>query len=104
MFREIMGLPVHALVVHAAVVFVPLQAAFAIAYGVLPRFRDKVRWVAVALLVAAPAAAWVAEESGEEFEQVLKAKNYSAEILSRVAEHGEYAETLTVVTFLLAVA
>ena len=36
---EINGLPVHALVVHAAVVFGPLAALTAVAYAAVPRWR-----------------------------------------------------------------
>ena len=49
---EINGLPLHPLVVHAAVVFGPLAALGALAYVLLPGWRDRLRWpmVVVALL------------------------------------------------------
>jgi hypothetical protein len=49
---EINGLPLHPLVVHAAVVFGPLAALAALAYVVLPARRDRLRWpmLAMALL------------------------------------------------------
>ncbi len=59
MFDQINGLPVHALVVHAAVVFVPLLVLGAIAYAVVPRWRPRVGWAVVLLAIAAPAAVFV---------------------------------------------
>ena len=41
---EINGLPLHVLALHAAVVFGPLAALVAIAYAVLPSWRDRLRW------------------------------------------------------------
>ena len=41
---EINGLPLHALVVHAAVVFGPLAALAGVLYVALPTWRDKLRW------------------------------------------------------------
>ena len=46
---EINGLPLHPLVVHAAVVFGPLAALAALAYVVLPAWRDRLRWPMVVL-------------------------------------------------------
>ena len=42
---EINGLPLHVLIVHAAVVFGPLAALSALAYVGLPSWRDRLRWV-----------------------------------------------------------
>ncbi|MFI6760351.1 DUF2231 domain-containing protein [Micromonospora sp. NPDC050417] len=94
MFREIMGLPVHPLVVHAAVVFVPLLVLLAIGYGVLPRFRSKIGWAVAALAVAAPAATLVAKLSGKELLEVLRAKGYPPQILDQLAEHQGYGDLL----------
>lgn len=50
---EIGGLPLHPLVVHAAVVLGPLGALTALLYAVVPRARDLLRWpMLVAALVA----------------------------------------------------
>jgi hypothetical protein len=51
MFDTISGLPVHALVVHAVVVLLPLMSLVTIAVAVLPRWRH--RAPAVALIDAA---------------------------------------------------
>ncbi|MEO3742616.1 DUF2231 domain-containing protein [Plantactinospora sp. B5E13] len=90
MLREVMGLPAHVLLVHAAVVFVPLLALVATAYAVLPRFRGRLDWAAGLLAVAAPVAALLAKLSGEELRDVLIAKNYPDEIIQQVNDHQAY--------------
>ncbi|GAB3797695.1 DUF2231 domain-containing protein [Micromonospora zhanjiangensis] len=104
MFREVMGLPAHALVIHAAVVFVPLLAVLAIGYGVLPAWRGRLGWAAAILAVLAPVTVFVAKESGEELEHILAEKNYGAEILKQVEVHSGYADQLFWWTVGLAVA
>ncbi len=65
MFDTIAGLPVHPLVVHAAVVLVPL-AALAVALAALwPRFRRWAAWLPLLLAGGAFVMAFVAKESGE---------------------------------------
>jgi len=93
-FREFNGLPLHVLVIHAVVVLVPLLALFAIAYGLLPRWRHRLDWAVAALAVITPAVAWVATESGEELEGILRAKGYPPDRLQQISEHAEYGDTL----------
>ncbi|NES14192.1 MULTISPECIES: DUF2231 domain-containing protein [Micromonospora] len=104
MFKEFNGLPAHALLVHAAVVLVPLLALVSVAYGVLPRWRPRLDWAVAALAITAPIAAFLATESGEALEHVLEQKNYPAQILDKVREHSEYGESLRSFTFGLAAA
>lgn len=66
MFDQVNGLPVHALVLHAAVVFVPLLALGAVVYALVARWRPKIGWAVVLLAVAAPGSALVAKLSGSE--------------------------------------
>ncbi|QCW50359.1 hypothetical protein FE634_07985 [Nocardioides dongxiaopingii] len=66
---EINGLPLHALVVHAAVVFGPVAALAGILYAVVPRWRDRLRWPLVALAAVALVSIWVAYLSGESLEE-----------------------------------
>ena len=65
MFDEIFGLPMHALVIHAVVVLVPLSALSAAAYVVRPTWRRLLRWPTAAGAVVSGASAFVAAESGE---------------------------------------
>ena len=61
---EIVGLPLHPLVVHAVVIFAPLAAVIAIAYAVMPRWRWALREVLLGTTVIAVVAAVVATMSG----------------------------------------
>ncbi|RSM43929.1 hypothetical protein DMB66_52810 [Actinoplanes sp. ATCC 53533] len=94
MFDQINGMPVHALVIHAAVVFVPLLALVAIAYAVVPRWRTKVGWAAVLLAIAAPATTFVAKLSGEELRERLVADGLSGPPLVVIDDHMGFG-TLT---------
>ncbi|MET8906643.1 DUF2231 domain-containing protein [Micromonospora sp. NPDC004551] len=104
MFREVNGLPGHVLVVHAAVVLVPLLALLSVAYGVLPRWRPRMGWAVAVLAVLTPIVTWVATESGEELEEVLRSRGYPPEGLQKIHEHSEYGENLLWFTVGLAVA
>ena len=64
MFDQFNGLPVHALVLHAAVVFIPLLALGAVVYAVVPRWRSRTGWAALLLALVAPVCAFVTRESG----------------------------------------
>lgn len=61
---EIAGLPLHPLVVHAAVVFTPLAVLAAVVFAVVPRWRYLTRWPTAALTLSALVAVWVARVSG----------------------------------------
>lgn len=60
-----MDLPAHPLLVHAAVVFVPLQALSALSYTLVPALRRHITWAVVALAVVAPLCALLAVLSGD---------------------------------------
>ena len=64
---EINGLPLHPLVVHAAVVFGPLAALTALAYVVLPAWRDRLRWPMVVLALIGTGAITAAYFTGMNF-------------------------------------
>jgi hypothetical protein len=91
---EINGLPLHALVVHAAVVFGPLAGLAGLAYAV-PALRDRLRWPLLVVVVIATAAIWVAYLSGE---QVEEANQYGGPLGALLETHEERAETLRLVT------
>jgi len=65
LFDQINGLPVHVLVLHAAVVFVPLLALGAIVYALVGPWRPKIGWAVLLLGIVAPICTFVAKESGE---------------------------------------
>ncbi|HEX7743642.1 MAG TPA: DUF2231 domain-containing protein [Micromonosporaceae bacterium] len=103
MFEQFRGLPLHALVVHAAVVLVPLLVVAGLGYALVPRVRAWIGWAAALLAVAAPVAAFVAKQSGEDLQEVLVAKHYPPEILGQVAEHQRYGDLTMWFSFGLAV-
>ena len=61
---EINGLPLHPLVVHATVVFTPIAALTALAYVLLSRWRERLRWPMVIMVVLALGSVWVAFYTG----------------------------------------
>jgi cytochrome b involved in lipid metabolism len=64
-FDVITGLPVHPLVVHVAVVLLPVSAVALIALVFLPRWRGRYGWLTLGGLTVGTIAAFVAKESGE---------------------------------------
>jgi uncharacterized membrane protein len=65
MFELINGLPVHPLVVHAAVVFVPLTLLGTLIIAVKRSWRKALGWWVVLLAFVTVGMAFVAKESGE---------------------------------------
>lgn len=61
---DIAGLPLHPLVVHAAVVFIPLSALATCAFAMVPRWRWLTRWPAALLALIGVVVAWAARLSG----------------------------------------
>lgn len=64
---EIGGLPLHPLVIHAAVVFGPLAALCALTYALAGGWRDRLRWPMVALAVVATGSIVAAYLTGRNF-------------------------------------
>ncbi len=91
---EIAGLPLHALVVHAAVVLIPLAALAAVALVVLPTWRWLLRWPAAVLSVAVVGLAYLATTSGESLEH---SRPQLEQLVHEHAERGDRLATLTVV-------
>jgi hypothetical protein len=95
-FEEILGIPAHPLLIHAAVVFVPLQVLAALAYAFVPFTRKYIWWAVAALIVVAPGAALLAKLSGDAFRARLERKHLaSPEIFAQVDTHRSYG-TMTV--------
>ncbi len=88
---EINGLPLHALVVHAAVVLGPVSALTGLLYAAVPRWRDLLRWPLAALAAVALGAVWVAYLSGED---VRDANTYGGPLAALLETHEERAEVL----------
>lgn len=90
---EFNGLPLHPLVVHAAVILAPAAAGAGLAYATVPRWRWLLRWPLVTLAVAAAAAIFVAKLAGE---ALLEARFAQAtgELGDQLALHEERGELL----------
>ncbi|GAB2479979.1 hypothetical protein GCM10027187_54280 [Streptosporangium sandarakinum] len=102
MFDEILGLPAHPLIVHAAVIAVPALAVLAAVYGLAPRTRPALGWAVAGLAVVAPIAAFAAKESGESLEH----RNFASAtgmLARRIAEHEEFADPLLIAALALGV-
>lgn len=67
-FDLINGLPVHPLIVHAAVVFVPLTALGLVVMAFWPTFSRRYGWLVVAAAAGGALFSFMAKESGESLE------------------------------------
>lgn len=91
MFDQINGLPVHVLVVHAAVIFVPLLAVGAIVYALVARLRPRIGWAVVLLAIAAPIAALAAMLSGNElYDRLIAERRVSGPGAEIISDHQGY--------------
>lgn len=86
---EINGLPLHILVVHAAVVLTPIAALAAIAYAVVPKWRDWLRWPVVVAVVVAVGAVWIAYLSGADFRDDTRFATASGEFADKLDKHED---------------
>jgi hypothetical protein len=89
---EFLGLPFHAIVLHAAVVFAPLAAVLAVAFAFVPKWRYLTRWPTAALTLITLVSVWLSRLSG----QSLLASR--PELAPLVKEHQERGETLSLLT------
>jgi uncharacterized membrane protein len=97
-FEGVLGLPLHPLAVHAAVVFVPLLVVASLAYALMPRWRSRVGWAVVLLAVLAPIFAVVARQSGTAF-----ADRLTLPVEGDLANHQNYGTITMWITIALGV-
>jgi hypothetical protein len=106
--EEFQGVPTHPLLVHAAVVLVPLLVLVTIAYAALPFVRPHLRWALVLLALAAPVSAVLARLSGEAFyDRLEKAGRISGDYVARLKNHeqlGTYTAYASIALGVLALA
>lgn len=88
-FDTVAGLPVHALVVHAVVVLLPLAAAGAIAVAVVPRWRQRFGTLLVLLTTVAVALVPVATRSGLELKERI---NAGGPVARQIRDHQAVGE------------
>ena len=99
---KIDGLPIHPLIVHAAVVFTPLAALAALGYALVPRWRERLRIVMAILVGVALVSIVAAYLSGNDFRN-SKAFYRQGEIGDRVDTHRHLARLLLWTTIPFAV-
>jgi len=90
------GIPAHPLIVHAAVVLVPLGALFAAAYGLWPSRRWQTRTPAVVLAVGAALSVQLAAMTGDQLKSRLH------EDTALIHTHEQYAGYLQAAMWVLA--
>jgi uncharacterized membrane protein len=91
---EINGLPLHVLVVHAAVVLTPLAGLAALGYAVVPRWRDWLRWPVVVAVVVAVGAIWLAYLSGDDFRGSDRFATATGEFADKLERHEDLGSLL----------
>jgi uncharacterized membrane protein len=97
-FDLINGIPVHPLVIHAAVVLVPLTALGLIAMAIWPRFSAKHGWLVVGSAAIATMSCFAAKESGEALEDRVGEPGFDH------AELGDLMPILAAVMLIVVVA
>jgi uncharacterized membrane protein len=93
---SINGIPAHPLVVHAAVVLVPLAILFAAGYAIWPRRRWQTRTPAVVLAIAAAVSVQLASMTGDQLKHRLH------ENTALIHTHERYAGYLQTAMWVLA--
>ena len=103
MFSSIGDLPLHPLVLHAAVLGLPVTLLLAILFAV-PRTRGWARWPLAVAGVGSLVAVFLAQESGEALQRTLLAnESLGGQAATLVIRHSELAGQLFLITIALAV-
>jgi hypothetical protein len=103
-FEEFMGIPAHPLLVHAAVVFVPLLILVGFGYALVPALRRYLWWAAILLAIGAPGAAFIAKLSGDAFRARLVRNDMATpEGLADIDAHRAFGTNLVYAALALGV-
>lgn len=101
-FDTIFGLPVHALVVHAVVVLLPLTALAAIAMAVRADWSRRIGLVTTVAALVCTGAAYVAGKSGEALQSRIDTP-LAKTIHAQIATHASVGRQVKYVAFALLV-
>jgi uncharacterized membrane protein len=102
-FETFLGIPLHPLLIHFAVVFVPLLVVAALVYALVPGLRQRVGWLLVGLAVIAPLCALASKLSGDAFRARLARRHASAQLLNQIDGHRHLGTILVWVVAALGV-
>lgn len=89
LFGSVAGLPLHPLVIHAAIVLIPLAAISALVMSYLPSFSRRYGKVTLVIAIVAQASLFLAKVTGEAFQEILDKD------VGNHAELGEIAPFIT---------
>lgn len=98
--NDLFGLPAHPLLVHAAVVLLPLAAIATLIVALIPRARRHYAPLALAIALAALASVALAQGSGEALEERVT----ETELVEAHADQGESVLPWAIATTLVAAA
>ncbi len=98
------GLPAHALLVHAAVVLVPLAVAGLVATGWKQAWRNHYSLPIAAIAVAGAVFSFLAKQSGEPLKHSIRQAADQAGVVANFGEHPEQGDTAFVFAVLFAAA
>lgn len=87
---RILGLPAHPLIIHAAVVLIPLLVVGAIVFAVWPAVRGRIDWAVGALAVVAPLVATAAVLSGNNLRQQVVGASTTTPLAVKILRHEAY--------------
>jgi hypothetical protein len=102
MFDTILGLPVHALVVHVVVVLVPLSALGVIGIAVVPAWRERFGLAVLALATVALVSVPVAVLSGQKLMNRVNASGITADQIDKHMKMGKLVIYPTAAMWVLA--
>jgi uncharacterized membrane protein len=99
-FNEILGLPLHPLIIHIPVILTPLLAVLAAVYALVPRTRGVLTWAVAGLAPVVPVSVFAAKLSGE---ALLESRFSTVDgvLGQRIAEHHSFANPLLFTTLAL---
>ncbi|HEX6234403.1 MAG TPA: DUF2231 domain-containing protein [Jiangellaceae bacterium] len=86
---EILGIPLHPLVVHATVVFVPLAVLGTLVFAAVPRWRRGYGWLVSAVSFVALVTVPLATRSGKRLRDSLE---LGGPVLEKIQEHEQMGD------------
>jgi hypothetical protein len=98
------GLPAHALMVHAAVVLVPLAVGIFVVTGWKEAWRARYALSAAVIAVGGAAFAFLAKQSGDPLKHSIRRAAEQAGVTANFGEHPEQGDTAFVFAALFALA